>query len=119
MVWSQPGWVACTAAFLILACSAPASGPAGACAAVVKRFHGLPNPVEVVGTPQSSAGGRIEIRYQSTNAENIPVVGRAVCGFSVGDGGALRLNFGEVDGTELQAAALDGINRSNLPALKP
>ena len=117
MVWLQSGFGACAAGILVLACvgAAPPS-PATGCATVVQKFRGLPNPVEVVGNVAQTSEGNVQIRYQSTNAENIPVTGQATCDFAIGDGGALQLISAEVDGSELGGAALAGINQSDFSA---
>ena len=119
MLWWQRGTVLGAAWMLALACGgAPARGPAAACAAVVKQVRDLPNPVEVVGPAERSSEGNLEIRYASTNAENIPVAGKALCEFAVGDGGALQLVSAQVDGSELDTAAIASINRRKLPAME-
>ncbi|NRA03839.1 MAG: hypothetical protein HRU00_14670 [Myxococcales bacterium] len=119
MLWWQRGTALGAAWMLALACGgAPARGPAAACAAVVKQVRDLPNPVEVVGPAERSSEGNLEIRYASTNAENIPVAGKALCEFAVGDGGALQLVSAQVDGSELDTAAIASINRRKLPAME-
>lgn len=111
MTSSQCGRVA-AAGLLLLSCGAPAHGPAAGCAEVVKRYRGLPNPVSVMAT-EGDAPGPVEIRYQSANAENIPVVGRAVCEFAVAAGRTPRLVAAEVDGVEVDAVLIASVNRAN------
>ena len=119
MLWWQRGTALGAAWMLALACGgAPARGPAAACAAVVKQVRDLPKPVEVVGPAERGSEGNLEIRYASTNAENIPVAGKALCEFAVGDGGALQLVSAQVDGSELDTAAIASINRRKLPAME-
>lgn len=106
------------AGFGALACgTAPATGPGPGCAAVVKQVRALPGTVEVVGGVEQSSEGNVEIRYASTTAANIPIAGKAVCEFAVGDGGALQLVSAEVDGSQLDGAAIAAVNRARLPAL--
>ena len=118
MSWWQRGIVFGAVWMWALACGGPPpKGPGAACAAVVKQVLALPNPVQVVGPMERSSEGNVEIRYASTNAENIPVAGKALCEFAVGDGGALQLISGRIDDVELDQAEISSINRQKLPAL--
>jgi len=110
MTSSRCGWVA-AGLLSVLACSEPVSGPGGACAQVVKSYRGLPNPVEV-NSVEGSSPGLVRIRYRSTNAENIPVAGRAVCEFAIDAGGPPRLVSAEVDGAEVDPAVIVSIDRA-------
>ena len=96
--------------------SAAEGSRSGMCG-VVKQVLALPNPVQVVGPMERSSEGNVEIRYASTNAENIPVAGKALCEFAVGDGGALQLMSGRIDDAELDQAEIASINRQKLPAM--
>ena len=111
MISSRQYWFAAAAGILLLACGRPVQGPAASCAEVVKTYRGLPNPVAVTAT-EGDAPGRVEIRYESTNVENIPVVGRAVCEFAVAAGRPPRLVAAEVDGAEVDVALITSVNRA-------
>ena len=118
MIWVQRGAAFGVAWVLVLGCGgAPATGPAAACAAVVQQVRGLPNAVKLVGPAEQSSEGNVEIRYASTDPQNAPVAGKARCEFAVGDGGALELVSGQIDGSELNGAEISSINRQNLPSM--
>ncbi len=88
---------------------APADGPAGACAEVV-RIHGdLQGRVEVVGAPVELSEGSVRIGYRGMGAMNLPVEGSATCTFSVGDAGSLELLEASVDDSPLDAPEIDAI----------
>lgn len=97
---------------LLLACGPPAHGPSADCAEVVKRYRGFPNAVGVTAM-EGAAPGEVEIRYESTNVENIPVVGRAVCEFAATAGRSSRLVSARVDGGEVGAHLISEVNRAN------
>jgi hypothetical protein len=92
---------------------APAKGPAGRCADVVRIDRGLQGGVAVVGQPVETSEGSVEIEYEGTDAMNLPVKGSAACTFAVGEGGALTLVEAVVDGSPLDEEAIDSI-RSEL-----
>lgn len=85
--------------------------PAKTCADAVRIYRGLPNPVEIEGQPEETGDGIVEIRFQSMNAENIPVTGAATCEFTVGADGSLSLAGASLEGSPLPEADLAAINR--------
>lgn len=65
-------------------------GPvADACAGVVKTYLGLPNTIAILSAKEEG-GGTVRVRYESSDAMNLPVEGEASCTFS---GAAPRLTL--------------------------
>jgi hypothetical protein len=87
---------------------APASGPAGECARVVRIYKDL-ETVGVVGSPRETSEGRVEIAYEGMDMINAPAKGAAACSFAVGKAGKLWLISAVVDGEPLDAPAIDAI----------
>jgi len=99
---------------LLVACGSGAgSEPAAeACAQVVKSYQDLQGGVRIVGRPQQSPEGTVEIRYEATGAMNLPVEGVAACRFAPGAGGSLELVTAVVDGEELPPDAVEAAKRA-------
>ena len=68
--------------------------------------------VGIVGRPQQSPEGTVEIRYEATGAMNLPVEGVAACTFAQGAGGSLELVSAIVDGQELPPGAIEAAKRA-------
>ena len=109
MTSSRYGWLAAVLLSL-LACGEPVTGPGAACAQVVKSYRGLPNPVEVRAL-EGDPPGLVRIHYRSTNAENIPVAGQAICEFVVEAGSHPQLVSAEVDGAEVGPTVIASVER--------
>ena len=99
---------------LLVACGGGAgSEPAAeACAQVVRSYQDLQGGVRIVGRPQQSPEGTVEIRYEATGVMNLPVEGVAACTFARGAGDSLELVTAVVDGQELQPDAIEAANRA-------
>ena len=99
---------------LLVACGGGAgSEPAAeACAQAVKSHRDLQGGVRIIGRPQQSPEGTVEIRYEATGAMNLPVEGVAACTFALGAGGSLELVTAVVDGQELQPDAIEAAKRA-------
>ena len=99
---------------LLVACGGEAgSDPAAeACAQLVKSYQDLQGGVGIVGRPQQSPEGTVEIRYEATGAMNLPVEGVAACTFAQGAGGSLELVSAIVDGQELPPGAIEAAKRA-------
>ena len=99
---------------LLVACGGEAGSDPGAeaCARVVKSHQDLQGGVRIVGRPQQSPEGTVEIRYEATGAMNLPVEGVAACTFASGAGGSLELVSAVVDGHELQPDAIEAAKRA-------
>ena len=99
---------------LFVACGGGAVSEPGAeaCAQVVKRYQDLQGGVRIVGGPQQSPEGTVEIRYEATGAMNLPVEGVAACTFAPGAGGSLELVTAIIDGQELQPDAIEAAKRA-------
>ena len=99
---------------LLVACGGEAGSDPGAeaCAQVVRSYQDLQGGVGIVGHPQQSPEGTVEIRYEATGAMNLPVEGVAACTFARGAGGALELLSAVVDGQELQPGAIQAAKRA-------
>jgi hypothetical protein len=99
---------------IFVACGGGAGSEPGAeaCARVVGIYRDLQGGVEIVGRPQQSPEGTVEIHYEGTGAMNLPVEGVAACTFAPGAGGSLELVTAVVDGEELQPDAVEAANRS-------
>jgi len=81
-------------------------GPAAnACTTVVKTYLDLPNVVAIL-TAKDEGGGTVRIRYESTDAMNLPVRGEASCAFTGG-----VLTAATVGDAALPEDALAGMNR--------
>jgi len=85
------------------------SSSAEACARVVQQARGLPDRVEVVGTPLQTAEGQVEIGFEYVDDQKLTVAGSASCTFAVGGPGSLELVEAIVDGEPLDAAALNRV----------
>ena len=88
---------------------ADTSKPADACAKVVRIHRGLQSTTIVKSDTTRASEGAVEIAYRGTDGENLPVEGVAACNFAVGEGGALTLVTGEVDGTMLSEGEVRAI----------
>jgi len=99
---------------LFVACGGGTESEPGAeaCAQAVKIYRDLQGGVEIVGRPQRSPEGTVEIRYEATGAMNIPVEGVAECRFERGAGGSLELVTAVVDGEELQPDEIEAAKRA-------
>jgi hypothetical protein len=88
------------------------AGPdARQCAEVARIYLRLSNPVQILGSPERTAEGRVEIRFRYVNDLNVPVESRAACRFAVDDAGTRRLLGAEFDGLELPESELDPIRQ--------
>ena len=76
------------------------------CAAVVKAYLDLPNTVAILSA-REEAGGHVQIRYESTDAMNLPVRGDASCALTRG-----TLTAATVAGTPLSDDAVAVMNRT-------
>ena len=99
---------------LFVACGGGAESEPGAeaCAQVVKSYQDLQGGVRIVGHPQQSPEGTLEIRYEATGAMNLPVEGVAACTFAPGAGGPLELVSAVIDGQELPPDAIEAAKRA-------
>jgi len=94
---------------VLAGCGPALDTPAGRCAEVVRIHSDLQGGVALVGSPQETPDGGIEIRFEGTGPMNLPVEGSATCTWSEDADGSSVLIEATVNGTPLDATELAGI----------
>lgn len=75
-------WLAIGMLSLLLGCSGEITDPrALACGRVVERHLGLQRGIAVTEAAENASGDGLEIAYEGSDGENLPVEGTADCSF--------------------------------------
>ena len=81
-----------------------------ACARAVRIYRGIPNVVGIKRFGRTDS--RVDIMYQSTDGENLPVEGVASCTFAAGPERSTRIVGATIDGEIVDIRDIANINQT-------